>query len=201
MMKIKRKGILFVISAPSGAGKTTLCREVMKHTDNLEFSVSYTTRSPRPGEEDGRDYWFVEEDTFLEMVEKGEMAEWARVYNHLYGTPKAPLRKAIEEGRDILLDIDIQGASQIKGIFPEDSVTIFVFPPSMETLKERLSKRGTDPIQVIKERWSKAEEEMAMYPLFQYYVVNDDLERAIKDLLAIIGAERHRMSRITEARW
>ncbi len=201
MMKIKRKGILFVISAPSGAGKTTLCREAMKRLDNLTFSVSYTTRPPRPGEEDGRDYHFVDEETFLQMVEKGEMAEWARVYNHLYGTPKAPLLKAINEGRDVLLDIDIQGASQIKGAFPEDAVTIFVFPPSLEALKERLSKRGTDPPQVIKERWAKAEEEMAMYPLFQFYVVNDQLERAIEDLLAIIKSERHRVKRIKEAQW
>ncbi len=201
MMKIQRKGILFVISAPSGAGKTTLCREAMKRLDNLTFSVSYTTRPPRPGEEEGRDYHFVDEETFLQMVEKGEMAEWARVYNHLYGTPKAPLLKAIKEGKDILLDIDIQGASQIKGAFPDDAVTIFVFPPSLETLKERLGKRGTDPPQVIKERWAKAEEEMAMYPLFQFFVVNDQLERAVEDLLAIIKSERHRVKRIKEAQW
>ncbi len=200
-MKIQRKGILFVISAPSGAGKTTLCREAMKRLDNLTFSVSYTTRPPRPGEEEGRDYHFVDEETFLQMVEKGEMAEWARVYNHLYGTPKAPLLKAIKEGKDILLDIDIQGASQIKGAFPDDAVTIFVFPPSLETLKERLGKRGTDPPQVIKERWAKAEEEMAMYPLFQFFVVNDQLERAVEDLLAIIKSERHRVKRIKEAQW
>jgi len=200
-MKIKRKGILFVISAPSGAGKTTLCREAANRLDNLEFSISYTTRPPRPGEENGRDYHFVDEETFLEMVEKGEMAEWARVYNHLYGTPKAPLLKAIEAGKDILLDIDIQGASQIKAAFPEDAVTIFVFPPSLEALRERLSKRGADAPQVIKERWEKAEEEMAMYPLFRYFVVNDRLEEAIEDLIAVIKAERHRVERIKETQW
>ncbi len=200
-MKIKRKGILFVISAPSGAGKTTLCREAMSRLDNLEFSISYTTRLPRSGEEDGRDYHFVDEDTFLEMVEKGEMAEWARVYNHLYGTPKTPIIKAIEDGRDMLLDIDIQGASQIKAAFPEDSVTIFVFPPSIEALKERLSKRGTEAPQVIKERCDKAEEEMAMYPLFRYFVVNDKLEEAVEDLIAVIKAERHRVKRIKETQW
>ena len=200
-MKIKRKGILFVISAPSGAGKTTLCREAANRLDNLEFSISYTTRPPRPGEENGRDYHFVDEETFLEMVEKGEMAEWARVYNHLYGTPKAPLLKAIEAGKDILLDIDIQGASQIKAAFPEDAVTIFVFPPSTEALRERLSKRGADTHQVIKERWEKAEEEMAMYPLFRYFVVNDRLEEAIEDLIAVIKAERHRVKRIKETQW
>ncbi len=200
-MKIKRKGILFVISAPSGAGKTTLCREAMKRLDNLEFSISYTTRPPRPGEEEGRDYHFVDEETFLKMVERGDLAEWARVYNHLYGTPKAPLIKAIEEGRDILLDIDIQGASQIKAVFPDDAVPIFVFPPSMDVLKERLSTRGTDPPQVIRERWAKAEEEMAMYPLFRYFVVNDELEEAVEDLTAIIKAERHRVNRLRETQW
>ena len=197
-MRTERKGILFVVSAPSGAGKTTLCREVIKIMDNIGFSVSCTTRSPRPGEQDGRDYHFVDEGTFLKMVERGELAEWARVYHHLYGTRKQMLNKAIDDGEDLFMDIDIQDASQIKASYPQDAVMIFIFPPSLQELKERLVKRAADPPHVIQERWQKAEEEMAMYPLFHYYIVNDNLDRAVQELVSIVTAERRRTSRIKE---
>ncbi len=166
--------------------------------DNIGFSISCTTRLPRPGEQDGRDYHFVDEGTFLKMVERGELAEWARVYHHLYGTRKLTLAEAVNSGKDLLMDIDIQGASQIKASYPQDAVMIFIFPPSLRELKERLVKRAADPPPVIQERWQKAEEEMAMYPVFHYYVVNDDLERAVQELVSIITAERHRTSRIKE---
>jgi len=201
MMKIKRRGILFVVSAPSGAGKTTLCREAMKKLGGVAFSISYTTRPVRPGERDGVDYRFVEEETFLEMVEKGKIVEWARVYNHLYGTPLSILSQAIEKGQDLFLDIDIQGASQIKAKFPCDTVAIYVFPPSLKALKERLVQREADPTPEIKKRWEKAEEEIAMYPFFHYFIVNDQLEEAVEDLIHIVKAERHRVNRIQELRW
>ncbi len=200
-MKIKRKGILFVVSAPSGAGKTTLCRRALERLQGIEFSVSYTTRPPRPEEREGVDYRFVKEETFLNMVERGEMAEWARVYDHLYGTPIFSLDKAIEEGRDLLLDIDTQGASQIKAKFPNDTVAIYVFPPSLRALKERLTLRDTDTPSEIKKRWERAEEEVAMYPFFHYFIVNDVLEDAVKELVCIVEAERHRVSRIQELKW
>ena len=200
-MKIKRRGILFVVSAPSGAGKTTLCREAMKRLDGVAFSISYTTRPARPGERDGVDYRFVGEETFLEMVEKGEMAEWARVYNHLYGTPFSTLSQAIEKGQDLFLDIDIQGASQIKAKFPCNTVAIYVFPPSLKVLKERLTQRKANSAHDIKKRWEKAEEEIAMYPFFHYFIVNDKLEEATEDLIHIVKAERHRVNRIQELKW
>jgi len=200
-MKIKRRGILFVVSAPSGAGKTTLCREAMKKLDGVSFSVSYTTRPPRPGERDGVDYRFVKEETFLEMVEKGEMAEWARVYDHLYGTPLSTLNEAIEKGQDLFLDIDVQGASQIKAKFPCDTVAIYVFPPSLKALKERLLQRKTNSLREIEKRWEKAEEEVAMYPFFHYFIVNDKLEKATEDLIHIVKAERQKVNRIRELKW
>ncbi len=190
-----------MVSAPSGAGKTTLCREAMKKLKGVAFSISYTTRPARPGEREGVDYRFVKEETFLEMVEKGEIAEWARVYDHLYGTPLPPLNQAIEKGEDLFLDIDIQGASQIKAKFPDDTVAIYVFPPSLKTLRERLTHRDTDPTPEIKKRWEKAEEEIAMYPFFHYFIVNDNLEEAVEYLANIVNAERHRINRIQELKW
>jgi len=181
---MKKNGQLFVISAPSGAGKTTLIQQVMTRFPQVSYSVSHTTRPPRPGEIDGKDYFFVTEQTFTRMIQAGEWLEWARVHAHYYGTSRAFVEKQLAAGNSLLLDIDVQGARQIMdaGL---DPVTIFILPPSIEELRQRLEKRGTDSAQTIALRLENAKKEIALTHLYQYVVKNDDLTTAADQLCTI----------------
>ena len=179
------EGCLIVISGPSGAGKTTLCSMLLKEFPNLEFSVSFTTRPPRPGEVNGKDYWFVSKEEFLKRIEEGDFLEWAEVYGNLYGTSKSQIEKALKEGKNLLLVLDTQGALRVKELFPE-AVLIFILPPSLEELERRLRKRGADGEEVIARRLKEAEREMEKAELYDFVVVNDDLEGAFKELREIV---------------
>jgi len=186
-----RDGILFVVSAPSGAGKTTLCRGITDSLENLTHSISYTTRKPRPGEIDGRDYYFVTAERFRQMVQAGDFAEHAEVHGNLYGTSKRVLDDMIREGVDVILDIDTQGARQIKTHF-ETAVFVFIMPPSMALLEERLRNRKSDHEDEIRKRMQRAIDEIRDYSLYDYIVVNRDFERALSELRSIVIAERCR---------
>jgi guanylate kinase len=193
-----RRGILFVVSAPSGGGKTTLVRSALAADPALALSISCTTRPPRPGETDGQDYHFVSPEEFARRRDASEFAEWAEVFDHSYATPRAPLDDAIAHGREVLLDVDIQGADKIKASYPDDAVGIFVVPPSFAALAARLRSRGTDPEAQIARRLDRARLEVEVAReggFYDYVIVNDDRERAAADLRAIIAAERCRISR------
>ena len=190
-----RRGILFIISAPSGTGKTTLCKQLAANLPGLWQSISYTTRKPRPGEEHGRDYYFVEEKTFQEMVARNDFVEWAHVYGHLYGTPWKSLTEKIDQGVDVLLEIDVQGAMQVKKRF-EDSVSIFILPPSMTVLKSRLQTRASDTPEEIQRRLHKVKEEVWSYREYAYIVRNEDLGRSLRDLESIFWSERLKTKRL-----
>ncbi len=189
------KGLLVVVSAPSGTGKTTLCHMLLKEFENMEFSVSYTTRLPRKGEVNGKDYFFVSKEEFERMVEEGDFLEWANVYGNLYGTSKSQVLRALNEGKDILLDIDVQGALQVKKNLPE-AVLIFIMPPSFDELERRLRHRGTDSEDVIKRRLETAKEEIKKAVYYDYIVVNDVLEVAFDKLKSIVTAEKCRTDRL-----
>jgi guanylate kinase len=189
------KGILFIVSAPSGAGKTTLCNNAALKCRGVKLSVSYTTRKPRQGEIDGVHYFFVKESVFKEMISKGEFLEWARVHDNLYGTSKSRIDEMVAQGFDVLLDIDVQGGRQIKEKIPE-SILIFILPPSMEVLKDRLRKRMSDTEDVIIRRLDRAQDEIREYKYYDYVIVNDDLEYAAAQLKSVIAAERASVSRV-----
>ncbi|HCF37983.1 MAG TPA: guanylate kinase [Thermosipho africanus] len=191
------KGTLFVVSGPSGVGKTSIISALMNKLENIVFSVSCTTRPPRPGEVDGVDYFFVSRDKFIEMREKGEFLEWAEVHGNLYGTPKRFVLENIEKGNRIILDIDVQGALQVKRNF-DDAVFIFVAPPSYEVLKERLLKRGTENSQSMLKRLENAKWEMSKIVEFDYLIVNSDLEKSILAMKSIVIAESYRTMRILD---
>ncbi|RKQ61747.1 guanylate kinase [Thermovibrio guaymasensis] len=193
-MLSRERGLLIVISAPSGTGKTTLTRMLLKEFPNIEFSISFTTRKPRPGEVNGKDYWFISREEFLKRIEEGDFLEWAEVYGNLYGTSKSQVLKALNEGKDVLLDIDTQGALQVKKNFPE-AVLIFILPPSLEELERRLRNRGTDPEEVIEKRLKVAREEIKRAKFYDYIVVNDVLEVAYNKLKSIISAEKCKTKR------
>jgi guanylate kinase len=192
----QRKGLLFVVSAPSGAGKTTLCQEVTKKVPNLEHSISYTTREPRPGEVHGKDYFYVDHDEFQKMIENNEFLEWAEVHGRLYGTPREFLATITSQGADVILDIDSQGALQLKKKKVADAVYIYILPPSFEALKARLMERKSESDEEISNRLKKAREEIWSYREYYYLIVNDDIKRAGKELQAIILAERIKMKRM-----
>lgn len=179
------KGRLFVISAPSGAGKSTLCRAVRSRFPQMCYSISRTTRQPRKGEIDGVDYFFVSQEEFLEGISENRWAEWAQVHDNYYGTSAADIDKSLAAGRDILLDIDVQGARQIVARYP-DAVTIFIMPPSMGELQRRLESRGTDSAETIAKRLRNAQGEIAQKEKYRHIVVNDRLESAAAQLFAII---------------
>jgi len=183
----KRKGRLLVISAPSGTGKTTLCRLLMDQFKGISYSVSHTTRKPRAGEVHGTDYYFVSVEEFERMIANQELVEWAKVHDNYYGTSLGFIRQSIDQGRDILLDIDVQGAANIRAVYPE-AVTVFIMPPSMEALRERLGKRGTDSPEVIETRIKNAVMEMEQKDLYRHVIVNDDLETAKNQLFFIVRA-------------
>ena len=193
-----REGILFVVSAPSGAGKTSLCRAVTDVVDNLTHSISYTTRRPRPGEVDGRDYYFVSEERFRTMVAAGDFAEHAQVHSNFYGTSKRVLQATVHEGMDVILDIDTQGARQIRQQHGP-AVFVFILPPSMAVLEERLRNRRSDREEEIRKRMRRAVDEIRDYAMYDYLVVNHDFERALAELRSIITAERCRTGLIDRA--
>jgi guanylate kinase len=193
----KLKGLLIVISAPSGTGKTTLCHMLLKEFKDLEFSISYTTRKPREGEVNGKDYFFVNKETFQKMIDEGDFLEWAEVYGNFYGTSKSQILRALNEGKDILLDIDTQGALNVKENFPE-AVLIFILPPSLEELERRLRNRGTDDEETIKKRLRIAREEIKKALLYDYLIINDNLEVAFEKLKSIITAEKCKTERLKD---
>ncbi len=184
-----KKGQLFVVSAPSGAGKTTLCRAVLDRLSGLQYSVSYTTRRPRRGEQDRIAYHFISKEEFVQGIHSGRWAEWAEVHGHYYGTSAAFIDRQLKAGNDILLDIDVQGAMQIKKRFA-DSVTIFIMPPSRKVLADRLRSRGSDSGEEIDRRLKNAEAEMARKDRYRHVLINDHLETAITDLVALITSYR-----------
>jgi len=192
---IRRRGTLFVVSAPSGAGKTTLCREMRHRLPDLAYSVSVTTRPPRPGEIDGSDFRFVSEAEFRAMLARGEMAEWATVHDNLYGTPAVPLEAALRDGRDVLLDIDTQGATQLRARYPE-AVLIFIVAPSMAELEQRLHERRSEPGSAIATRLERARHEVTLWRRYDYLIVNRDVKEAMEQLSSIILAERCRVARL-----
>lgn len=185
---------LFVVSAPSAAGKTTLCRRLLESRPQLAYSVSFTTRPPRPGEEDGRDYFFVDRDRFQRMIEEKAFLEWAEVFGQFYGTGRDWVAGTLAAGQDVLVDIDIAGARQIKANF-NDAVFIFIVPPSFEELTRRLRNRSTESEEQVRVRLNRAREEIEARHMYDYLVVNDSIDRALDDLQAVIRAERLRTSR------
>lgn len=195
---LSRQGILFFLSAPSGAGKTTLASQLFQRVENISPSISYTTRPPRAGEVNGREYHFISDATFRQLQEQHAFAEWARVHDFFYGTTRAPLENALRQGSDLLLDIDVQGVKQLKPLFPTAAVAIFILPPSWAELERRLRSRGTDTEEVITRRLRRAREEAHELAMYDYVIVNDHLERAVATLQAIVIAERARIARLQE---
>lgn len=191
---MKPDGLLLVISGPSGAGKGTICKLLRDHLPELAYSVSVTTRSPRIGEVDGRDYFFKSEAEVHKMIFEGQLLEHADVYGHIYGTPKPYVMDLLSQGKDVLLEIDIQGALQIKKVFPS-GVFVFIVPPSLEELKARIYKRGTDSLDTIKERLSSATRELGFANAYDYIVINDIASKATQKVLTILEAERYRADR------
>lgn len=195
-------GLLLVVSSPSGAGKTTLCRRLCEEFPRSRFSVSYTTRKPRQGERDGVDYHFVDRERLTAMAAAGELAEWAEVHDNLYGTGMELVRGAVAGSADVVFDIDYQGGRQIRARFPDDAVMVFVLPPSMAELESRLRRRGTDDEEAIGRRLEMARHELERYGEYDFLIVNDDVERAYADLRAVYLAAhltRPRMAAIAES--
>ena len=194
-VEIQRRGLMLVLSSPSGAGKTTLSRTMLRKDSQITMSVSSTTRPPRPGEVEGEDYFFVDETTFDAMVADGEFLEHATVFGNKYGTPRGPVEDALMAGRDVLFDIDWQGTQQLDQAAPEDLVKIFILPPSREELETRLRTRAQDPEGVVKKRMEKANDEISHWAEYDYVIINDDLAQAESELESILRAERHRRKR------
>lgn len=187
----RKKGLLFVVSAPSGAGKTSLCRAITDSLEKLTHSISTTTRQPRPGEIDGRDYYFVSQERFREMIQAGDFAEWAEVHSNFYGTSRRVLDDMILKGLDVILDIDTHGATQIKAKY-DTAVFIFIMPPSLDILEERLRNRKSDHEDEIRKRMQRSREEIRDYAMYDYIIVNRDFDRALTELRSIVISERCR---------
>ncbi len=196
MKKSRTRGILLVVSSPSGAGKTTLCHRLMNEFPRITFSISHTTRPRRSNEMGGVDYHFVDDDTFSEMIERNVFAEWARVHGHRYGTSLATIEEALAAGHDLLFDIDWQGAQQLNSQYPDETVMVFVLPPTLDELAARLRRRGTDAPDVVERRLAKAKEELGHYGEYHYLVRNVDLELAYADLRSIYLAAHLTQKRI-----
>lgn len=189
MQTRKSKGLLFIVSAPSGSGKTTICNAIISRIPSLKFSVSYTTRNPRRGEVNDKDYTFINKEEFRLMIEKGEFLEWAEVYGEYYGTSKKRIEDLLKDGFDVLLDIDVQGAMQIKRNYNK-GVYIFILPPSLNELRRRLEKRRTDLKGEIEKRMKSAIEEIKNYKYYDYVIINEDINLAIRELEAIIVSQK-----------
>ena len=194
-MKANRRGIMVVLSSPSGAGKTTLTRMLLNENPDMAMSVSATTRQPRPGEKDGEDYYFISKNKFTEMVDNEEFLEYAKVFDNFYGTPRAPVEQALGDGRDVVFDIDWQGAQQLTQAAADDLVKIFILPPNMVELEKRLRTRAQDSDEVIAKRMSKSENEISHWPEYDYVIVNEDVNIAMKELRTIVASERMRRRR------
>jgi guanylate kinase len=194
--RIERRGLLMVLSSPSGAGKTTLARRLVEADAEIAMSVSVTTRPPRPGETDGRDYHFIDDKRFVRMREGGELLEWARVFDNFYGTPRAPVEAAIKSGRDILFDIDWQGAQQLSEKMKHDVVRVFILPPSVTALERRLQRRAQDSVEVVRRRMEAASAEISHWPEYDYVIVNADIDGSLAGLKAILTAERLKRERL-----
>ena len=192
---IERRGIMLVLSSPSGAGKTTLARRLLAYESGIEMSVSVTTRKPRPGEEEGKDYYFVSESEFRRMRDAGELLEWARVFDNFYGTPRSPVERALAAGRDVLFDVDWQGAQQLNEKVSQDLVRVFILPPSGEVLEQRLRSRREAP-EVIQRRMADAAAEISHWAEYDYVIINSDLETSVAGLRSILAAERLRRERL-----
>ena len=192
---IRRRGLMLVLSSPSGAGKTTIARELLATDPQLEMSVSATTRAPRPGEVHGKDYHFVDIATFERMVAEGEMLEHAKVFDNYYGTPAKPVRDALAGGKDVLFDIDWQGTQQMRQGARSDLASIFILPPAVEELERRLKSRAQDSEEVVKKRMAKAGDEMSHWPEYDYIVVNHQLDSSVAAVKAILNAERLKRER------
>jgi guanylate kinase len=193
---IHRRGLMFVLSSPSGAGKSTISREILARDGNITMSVSATTRPKRPGEVAGRDYYFVDKAEFNLMVNRQEFLEYAKVFDNYYGTPAGPVQDALAAGRDVLFDIDWQGTQQIAEQARDDLVSVFILPPSTAELERRLKKRAQDPAEVVARRMSKASDEMSHYAEYDYIIVNQDIEESVDQALSILKAERLRRERM-----
>ncbi|MCX7322343.1 MAG: guanylate kinase [Hyphomicrobiales bacterium] len=192
---VERRGLMFVLSSPSGAGKTTLTRMLIDEIADLRMSISVTTRPKRPGETEGVDYHFVDQAKFDQMVADGELLEWAKVFDNCYGTPKAPVEHALASGHNVLFDIDWQGAQQLKGQMPTDMVSVFILPPSVQALEQRLHTRAQDSEEVIRGRMKKAGDEMSHFDAYDYIVVNDNIGIAFESVKSILRAEQLKLER------
>ncbi len=188
--KLQRRGLMFVLSSPSGAGKTTITRAILNNNSNLEMSISATTRPRRPGEVDGQDYYFVDIPSFNAMVENGEMLEHAKVFGNYYGTPRQPVEEALARGNDVIFDIEWQGTQQLREIARDDLVTVFILPPNAKELERRLRSRAQDTEEIIRHRMGKAADEMTHYSEYDYVLINNNVELAIQQAQTILDAER-----------
>ena len=197
MAGIARRGLMLVLSSPSGAGKTTLARRLIEDEPMVAMSVSHTTRARRNGEKDGRDYHFVDRDTFTRMRERGEFLEWAVVFDNFYGTPRDLVEKALKAGRDVLFDVDWQGASSLRDKAKDDVVTVFILPPTATDLEQRLNVRAQDPPETVRRRMLGASNEIQHWDEYDYVVINYDIEQSVAAVRAILAAERQRRSRLT----
>jgi guanylate kinase len=197
-LNVKRRGLLFVLSSPSGAGKTTISRALLARNTDLSVSVSVTTREPRPGEVNGKDYHFVAKDKFDQMVMQNELLEHAKVFRNHYGTPLDPVKQALDNSQDIIFDIDWQGTQQLKQKLDDDIVTVFILPPSKDELERRLRARQQDEEHVIQERMKKAADEISHYSEYTYVIINTDLDQSIAKAQAILDAERAKRRRMVQ---
>ena len=192
---VQRRGLMLVLSSPSGAGKTTLSRQLLSNDSGIQLSVSCTTRARRPSEKDGVDYRFIDTASFRGMIERGEFLEHARVFDHYYGTPKAPVEQALQGGRDVLFDIDWQGTQQLKEKGRDDLVTVFILPPSTRDLERRLITRAQDSPDIVAKRMAKAADEMSHWAEYDYAIINRDIATSLMELKSILTAERLRRDR------
>ena len=188
--EVARRGLLLVMSSPSGAGKTTLSRKLLAADNNITMSVSVTTRAPRPGETDGKDYHFIGKERFAQMRDRKELLEWAEVFGNYYGTPRKPVEEALAKGRDVLFDIDWQGTQQLAQAMEDDLVRVFILPPSSDELQNRLINRAQDSSAVVAKRMAEASREISHWPEYDYVIINDELEDSHAQITAILCAER-----------